>query len=119
MTAIHIQDNHRSAAASARASAMLRRFLLAAILVLGLCIGAFEAVRIHRTALQFHQDSTVGTVWVAGVSYGARPTLQQGNPLMRWMNRHGIQAFGKAETLVSRFNGNEGGLEIWFACHSN
>jgi hypothetical protein len=119
MTVVHLSNQDRSSPpASSRRFRIFRRFCLVCTVLLALGIGALAVVRINRNAMQWHQDPSVGTVWVAGVSYGARPTLSVGSPLVRWLNRHGIQAFGKAETLVSRFHGDEGGLEIWFGCRS-
>jgi hypothetical protein len=120
MTAVYSKTGETRTAQSRRGKRnLLRPLLLAAILLMAVCIGALVVVRINRTAIQLHNDPTVGSVWVAGVTYGATPTLQQGTPPLRWLNRHGIRAFGSTGTLVSRFRGDEGGLEIWFGCRSN
>jgi hypothetical protein len=120
MTVVHINRGGATTTLQGKKrSPLFPRLCFAAILLLGICIVGLAALRLNRAARQLHHDPKVGTVWVAGVTYGPKPMLRLGNSLLDWLNRHGIRAFGKTDTLVSRYSSGNGGLEIWFASRSS
>lgn len=66
-----------------------------------------------------HTDPAVATAWVAGVSYGTDPTLRQGAPIQRWLNKLGIGVLGHPQDVPSAYSGDPGALEVWFRYQSH
>lgn len=94
-----------------------RYFLPLSLLISALTLSSFlilQLFRSHLEALQIHNDPRVGRIWLTGESFGANPSLRSHDPLQFLLNKLGLGQ----QTLLSRFYGASGGMELWFGYHS-
>src|ERR1051326_8775564 len=86
------------------------------LLVLGLTITltTWFAVQERNRKVQLQSDPRVATVWLVGITWGPNPTLVPGAPWQKWLNEHNITAFGSYAVLHGQYDGEPGGVELWF-----
>lgn len=111
--------NHQFSVRAFQIPYSLRKLLLVGTFLAISSLAAWMFVLANRRQIQMHTDPHVATVWVAGITYGPDLTLTRGSWLLKLLNQHGINALGQTESVSSRFAGDPGGVELWFAYRSH
>src|ERR1051326_2459558 len=81
--------------------------------LLGAAGGGWSVWKNYQRKFQRQTDPRIATVWVEGITFGSQQTLVSGSSFQRWLNAHGVHAFGDYTVMQSRYSGDPGGMEIW------
>ena len=83
------------------------------LVFIGLLAASLYGLNESCRRAQTQTDPRIATVWILGVTQGARPTLTRGSILQKWLNAHDIHALGDYRILTTRYTGDHNSLEIW------
>lgn len=89
---------------------------LLTLLLLGL--GIYAARQANRRHLQMQTDERIGTVWVAGITYGPTHRLSCTKSPLSWLGLSRWPLPGNPAVVQGRYRGEPGSVEIWFAYRS-
>lgn len=90
------------------------RYLVPLLVLCSLAAGILFPALQSRHQAQLQTDPNVATVWLAGVTRGPNHFLTRGASLQKWLNTHHVHVFGDYTVLQSRYQGDPGGIELWF-----